>query len=512
MVRKKKKTKSHSQIVRVPKGVSSSKRNFSIEEERLLYLALSRINLGDNVMDFSSEDSRTVSVQASDIMKMYGNGTHRYTQLRETCKGLNAKSGIEVYVDNHQWELLNVFSSFNYENGNLDIVFNADAMPRLQLMKLGYSKMILGDVYKVRSQYSVRILELMLELRNNKHMLDAEVLRKTFSVKELRSFFGLEKSDKYQRPYDFLMRCIKKPVEEINKKTGYQLSFKEIRKGRVLEAIEFELSIPAAKMAELEEREEPKREMNLFSDASLSTVVNALVNIGISSKEANTFVNQYGEDYCREKIEMLQNASNVQDSAAWLAAAIRNDYKVGTPLENNLNTTYAQDKNKKEIALEFFLSLGYNEFVAGTLVSAAAENRFTSTDNNLLEEKGLFDYQIRECYLKGDFSELIGKNTHNDGLTVTIVEESTDEVDDMKRSSLHINKDEDGKYQYKVVENHSFSDDDTIRIKLQRKLVEAIYGGPKLTFTDIKEAGRLNENLSDLAKGFGKELNDLIEK
>ena len=72
MVRKKKKTKSHSQVVRVPKGVSSSKRNFSIEEERLLYLALSRINLGDNVMDFSSEDSRTVSVQASDIMKMYG--------------------------------------------------------------------------------------------------------------------------------------------------------------------------------------------------------------------------------------------------------------------------------------------------------------------------------------------------------------------------------------------------------------------------------------------------------
>lgn len=470
MVSKKqtKSKKKKSGIVRVPKAVSSSKRSFSIEEERLFYMAMSRINLGDSLGDYSSEESRTVSVQAQEIMKMYGNSSHRYSQLRETCQGLNSKSGLFLYTAENSWKFYSVFSSFIYEDGKLDIIFNKDVIPQLQLMKLGYSKMILGDVFKVRSQYSVRILELMLELRNNKHMLNEVRLVKAFTVDELRAYFGLDKTQKYKRAYDFLNRCIKSPVDEINKKTGYKLSYREQRKGRYLEGIEFELVIPDAKMAELEEKEEPKREMNLFEDVSLSDTINKMVIIGISEKEATKLVKEYGEEYCGQKVELLANTSNVVNPAGWLRRAITDNYE--PPKEGNI--TKDKDDSKWTLAYDYFYNAGFNDAMARVLANAAESNVFNFTENQALKALGVESWVIRESYLAGDFSSLPQKRNDVEIIDAEIVEDK----------------------------------------EIKQKLMDAIFkGGPKLSMKDIEKAGQEGINLAAIASSVGKKIDDYIE-
>ena len=71
-------------IVNVPNSISKSRRALKIDEERVLYLSLSRLNL-DSDTDYADEDERTVKVSLKEIRELYGGRSYK-TRLRDTCK------------------------------------------------------------------------------------------------------------------------------------------------------------------------------------------------------------------------------------------------------------------------------------------------------------------------------------------------------------------------------------------------------------------------------------------
>ncbi len=395
------KDKKTNSIVRVPKGISSSKRNFKIEEERLLYLALSRINLSDSVDDYSDEESRTIIVKASEIMELYGNAK-RYTQLRETCEELNSKSGIEIYIDKNNWELMNVFSTFRYENGILKVIFNKDVMPKLQLMKLGYSNFLLEDVYKVSSQYAVRILELLLEKRNNKYISSKDIIEREISIEDLRGYFKMNGKNgplKYKLNSEFIVNCIQKPVEQINKKTGYHIDYEKVKAGRSIVAIHFTLIISNDKKASLEGKifSPEERPQNLFAGNEIADRM--VEETGISAKAADRLVAYYGIYKCESALRYVLSRpeSEIRDKAAYLVSVIEGDY-----INKNIQTD--RTRSKDTVFSDFLEEKGFGSMIVNLIIEDLKKKKIGSTTGRLLEEAEINKDLLVEAYVAEDIN------------------------------------------------------------------------------------------------------------
>ena len=253
-------------IVNVPNSISKSRRALKIDEERVLYLSLSRLNL-DSDTDYADENERTVKVSLKEIRELYGGRSYK-TRLRDTCKNLEGKV-IEVYVSAGKWKRRVVFSGFEFDDeaGFLGITYNKDIMPYLNAISQGYTKFILQDVFVLSSQYAVRLLELMMQYRNWTQHRQGNKIYRDISISDLRGYLGLDgiytsEKKKYERLCDFRRYCLIKPIDEINKKTGYKMSYEEIKSGRVTSSIRFCLEIVDEK-AYFEEHDKicsPKRE------------------------------------------------------------------------------------------------------------------------------------------------------------------------------------------------------------------------------------------------------------
>ena len=391
-------------IVNVPNSISKSRRALKIDEERVLYLSLSRLNL-DSATDYADENERTVKVSLKEIRELYGGRSYK-TRLRDTCKNLEGKV-IEVYVSAGKWKRRVVFSGFEFDDeaGFLGITYNKDIMPYLNAISQGYTKFILQDVFVLSSQYAVRLLELMMQYRNWTQHRQGNKIYRDISISDLRGYLGLDgiytgEKKKYERLCDFRRYCLIKPIDEINKKTGYKMSYEEIKSGRVTSSIRFCLEIVDEK-AYFEEHDKicsPKREqLNLFDTSSeISPTAQMLVDKGVAPAIAKSLVEEYGEKCCKEKVYMAEQKRDA--GPGWLVSAIKQDWQLSSSGSHQIIGDDTLDK---------LYELGFGNMAANILVSIVAKHeRFGVTERSWCEKSNVNPDVLYEAISKGDFSAL----------------------------------------------------------------------------------------------------------
>ena len=149
-------------------------------------------------------------------------------QLRETVKGLMSKP-LEIEESANQWEIINWFSYFKYDNGVITCRFDKRLKPYLLEMKNRFVISDLRMVLPMRSSYSKRVYLMLKEYSKIGH--------RVIDLEELQGVLKVPKSLKTYA--DFKRKVLIKSKEDINKFTDLKVDFKEIKLGRKVSKIEF---------------------------------------------------------------------------------------------------------------------------------------------------------------------------------------------------------------------------------------------------------------------------------
>lgn len=197
----------------------------TVREQKIVLTMVSMIQPTD-------EDFKDYRISIKEFSEMLGlEGSAKYTEIKEITKDLMSKS-IEIPKSDGGWLFANWVSSAEYKTGegSIALSFSPKLMPYLLQLKNAFTSYRLSNILSLKSTYSIRLYELMKKWQH--------LGRWECSVESLREKIGVS-PDKYPRYANFKARVLKSAVEEVNAKTDLFITFKENKKGRSVERIEF---------------------------------------------------------------------------------------------------------------------------------------------------------------------------------------------------------------------------------------------------------------------------------
>ncbi|WP_255550508.1 replication initiation protein [Sporosarcina sp. E16_3] len=241
------------------------KKPLTVREQKIILTMASMIEPSD-------EDFTEYVISIKEFYEMLGlRGDPHYTQLKEVVENLMTKT-IEIPQEDGGWLLTHWVSTARYipGKGAIRLKFVPELKPYFLQLKNQYTSYKLSNVLSLGSVYSIRLYELM---RRSLYIGKREIL-----VNELKLKFGIA-GDSYKQYGHFKARVLTPAVKEVNKQTDLQVSFKEIKKGRSVERIEFIIQhAPEKEIKILEKLNKPEQPKKQSENEDIRKRLNALAS------------------------------------------------------------------------------------------------------------------------------------------------------------------------------------------------------------------------------------------
>ena len=119
-------------------------------------------------------------------------------------------------------------------SGKFKIRINEDIVPHLFGLKMNFTAYGLLNILAMKSQYSVRIYELMQSCAYKKSVM--------FDYEELKKMLMADGNKAYERSHNFTQRVLEPAMNEINMYTDLSVKYETIKKGRKVDKIKFHIS------------------------------------------------------------------------------------------------------------------------------------------------------------------------------------------------------------------------------------------------------------------------------
>jgi len=216
------------------------KKPLSTREQKIILTMVSMIEPTD-------EDFKDYVISVREFHEMLGlEGREHYTQLKKIVEDLMSKV-VEIPSKNDGWVMTHWVSRAEYVDGSgtIKLRFAPDLKPYLLQLKTAFTSYKLSNILSLKSGYSIRLYELMKKWQH--------LGRWEYPVQDLKDKIGIE-TNTYKQYGHFKSRVLQPAVIELNKKTDLTIEFKEIKKGRSIEKIEFTI------------RHTPEKEIQLPKD------------------------------------------------------------------------------------------------------------------------------------------------------------------------------------------------------------------------------------------------------
>lgn len=182
-----------------------------------------------------------------------------------------------------------------------------------------------------------------------------------FDLDKFRKLMGVDEN-KYKVFRDLKARVIDKSVEEINKYSSLIVEPKFKKINRQVTAIQFSI----------------KKKATLDIQASEADLKNDLISsilksvYGLSQAQINTVLIQYGEEYIKEKIKIIEQSTSyhsgkIKNLGKYLLCALADDYqsvkktKPNSSLRSLSTTSKIDGENKKDLLSKFSQVLAHIE-------------------------------------------------------------------------------------------------------------------------------------------------------
>ena len=227
---------------------------------------------------------------------------------------------LEIYIPEED-EYLQIawFSSVRYHNkkGFVSLRFDPDLKPYLLQLKGQFTKIDLIDTLHLKSIYSRRIFELLLQYLS--------IGKREISVEKLRDWCGLEKNE-YPLYGDIKKRVIEHAKQEINTKTEYEVHYDEVKNSRKVESLKWTIK----KKTHFEKLQIEKEIIIKKEFRSENQMIDRLMGYGFSKNQAKKMIELYGQERISDAIKSVDiqvSRGNPEHPEAMMRAAIKEGYK-----------------------------------------------------------------------------------------------------------------------------------------------------------------------------------------
>jgi plasmid replication initiation protein len=210
----------------------------SLNEQRIVLAMVSMIQPND-------EDFQEYKISISEFQQLCGlKNKNIYSEISKVVDTLMEKVITIPHEDKAGWLKTHWITASEYfaGEGMIHLSFDPRLKPYLLQLKTAFTSYRLSNILSLKSAYALRLYELMKKWQ--------QIGRWTVDIEELRLKLGVPK-DKLQQYNHFKTRALKAGVDEINAKTDLKITFKEIKKGRKVDKIQFTISRRSEKEIEI---------------------------------------------------------------------------------------------------------------------------------------------------------------------------------------------------------------------------------------------------------------------
>ncbi|MFK7799529.1 MAG: replication initiation protein [Aureispira sp.] len=287
---KKKEDQPTKALVTKSNNLVEARYHFSIWETRVFTKLVSLIQPGD-------ADFKRYRLHIKDLVQFFGvNDNDAYVKIKAVPDSLLKKVVTIPYTENGEERLLKTgliaqATIPKKKEGYIELSFHPDLKPYLLQLKRTFLSYDIRNVLKISSVYSIRIYELLKQYETLGY--------REFNLEELKVILGV--SDKYKLYGHFKSRIIIKAQEDLQQYTDITFSFREIKNGRKVVAILFEIDANVGS-AILEQNQE-----STIVKANKESLVAILKEWGVSEENCQLYLKKYDLDYLQARVQYVQN-------------------------------------------------------------------------------------------------------------------------------------------------------------------------------------------------------------
>jgi plasmid replication initiation protein len=285
----------------------------SLQEKRVILWLASQIHPND-------EDFKDYQLSINDFSNLIKSQTQpQYKQMRKVFDRLMQRLLTIQIPEKGETLVTHWVSSARYQHkkGYVILCFDPQLKPYLLQLKKEFTKLNVSELLELNSIYSVRIFELLgqyLSIGNRK-----------IEIKDLREYCGIEAKE-YKAYGMFKKKVIKRATIEINAKTPYEITYKEIKESRRVGAIEFTIK----KRTHFEKHQLEKSNIIFQELRSQKDLIEKMKEYGFSRITAKKFIQQNSEEIVRDALKSVNSQverNNVKNPKAMLRTAIQERWK-----------------------------------------------------------------------------------------------------------------------------------------------------------------------------------------
>jgi plasmid replication initiation protein len=265
-----------------------STHRLTLQENRIISTLISMIEPTDKhfqIYKFSVKDFQ-------DMIGVKGN-MHAY--IKRIVTGLQEKTLAIPTGDSTL--VVNWLASAEYfdNDGYIELEISNKLKPYLLGLKERFTSYHLQYILRLNSFYSMRLYELLKQYQFIKFN------KKQTELDALRNWLGFidEYKEKYIQYGHFNAKVLKVAEKEINEKTDITFSYKEIKKGKKVVAIEFTIQNKGSHY--IEPQDNGEAESNLKNEVDHK---NALLTLGVSSLQIKRILNEIPLNQIERNIDL----------------------------------------------------------------------------------------------------------------------------------------------------------------------------------------------------------------
>jgi len=293
--------------------IEASYKLSAIEQKIILSLA-TRIKKED-------QEFQKYSFNLGELSTFIGlNSNADYAYLQEVTRSLLSK----VLILKNENSLLQThwFESVEYfeKTGTVTMRFSPELKPCLLHLKENFTKFQLKYAIQLKSRFSIRIYELLKQYES--------IGSREFLLSDLRTIIGVG-PDEYPLYGNFKAKVLNVAKRELRAKTDLSFDFEEIKIGRSVGKIRFNISQQA--VSQPKKAASPVRKTNpVVNDSEIQELLPLLpkpyrdkLSVRKMLQEA---LSKHDLDYVMRNIFYTNDKSNAVNYRAYLAKALRDDY------------------------------------------------------------------------------------------------------------------------------------------------------------------------------------------
>lgn len=286
--------------------------DLGLNEQKIILYAV-------NKLDRDKEKFNILSLNIRDFFELIGTTQERYTEIRETVRGLRKK---EIIINTKERELIvGWLSSIDYlkDEGTIELEFSEKLIPYLLQLKERFTRYEIENILYLKNKHSIRIYELMKQYE--------KIGKREFELEQFKYLLMIDKQ--YKRVYDLERFVLEVAQKEINEFTDLNITYEKLKKGKKVTGLLFEIeSKNKEKQVYIEylngtyNIKEMKSKMGLSNENFSAEQIINLYELSIEKTEGefNPF------EYCRLNYLHVKNLKQVRNMYAYLCDSIAKDY------------------------------------------------------------------------------------------------------------------------------------------------------------------------------------------